>query len=143
MPAKSTRKRARKAAPPRTEPAPVPITGPERYTVARFLSDCCDETYHFLIEQWAEGNQLEARRVPVDGLPPVVMLTAYAWEYGVELVDDYAALLERYDEHIEEFSHPDKFFSSCISIMAERGECPDPETFESLRIPQIYEELLP
>lgn len=141
--ARTTRKRAAVAPPPSTNPAPVRETGRARYTVARFLSDCCEQTRNFLVEQWAEGNQLEAKRVPVDGLPPVVMLTAYAWEYEVELVDDYGALLERYDEHITEFAHPDKFFSSCISLLAERGECPDDEGFEMLNIPAIYEELLP
>lgn len=136
--------RNRPKRPPQTEPAgPPPTIGPARFTVARFLSDCCEETRTFLIEQWSEGNQLVARRVPVDGLPPVVILSAYAREYGVELVDDYDALLERYQENIADCCHPDKFMASCICILKERYQVPEDEAYEVINIPKIYEELLP
>jgi hypothetical protein len=124
-------------------PAALPLRGSERYCVDRFLGDCSDETYKFLKAQWMEGNQLFASRIPVDGLPPVVMLAAYARLYSVELVDDYDLLIERYQCHIKECYHPDKFFSSCISILADRGQYPELESFEILNIPNIYEELLP
>ena len=125
------------------EPAPVVAGGRARYTPARYLSDCSAETEAYLRENWAEGNQLNSDEVPTDGLPCVVMLACYAREYGVELVDDYVRLLDRYWEEIKEFAHPDKFFSSSIVIMDETGATPEEASFESICIPAIYEALLP
>lgn len=119
------------------------VTGPLRYNATRFLSDCCDSTWAFLKGEWAEGNQLGSRKVPVDALPAVVILSSYARQYGVELVDDFDALLERYNDNMRECSHPDKFFASCVVILSERGQVPDDASFESIRIPEIYEELFP
>lgn len=128
--------------PPAREPAPVPVVGPGRYTATRFLSDCSDETYWFLVNSWKEGDQLDSHGVPVDGLPAVVILAAYARQYGVDLVDDYVALLDRYWETLKETNHPDKFFASCIVILDETGQAPDEASFETIRVPDIYEELL-
>ena len=139
--AKTTRSRTRRVEP--SAPTPVPVTGPERYTATRFLSDCCDETYWYLVGQWSEGNQLTTNRVPVDGVPAVLILAAYAREYGVELVDDYEALIQRFQDHVSECNHPDKYLASCICILYERDQVPDDESFEQVGIPTIYEELLP
>lgn len=133
---------AQKAKTPVAQFPPRP-TGKARFTVERFLSDCCEKTRKYLVGQWKQGNQLVARKVPFDGLPPVVILAAYAKLYGVELVDDYDALLDRYRENIEECCHPDKFFSSCILLLADRGQIPSDEAFESINVPNLYEELLP
>lgn len=129
--------------PPAREPAQPATVGPARYTVARFLSNCSPESAAYLHENWAEGNQLSSDEVPTDALPCVVMFAAYARQYGVELVDDYSRLLDRYWEEISEFFHPDKFFSSCIVILDETGNAPTEEAFESINIPKLYEELLP
>lgn len=123
--------------------APHSPTGRDRFTVDRFLSDCGSETREFLLKQWSKGNVIRAAKVPVDGLPPVVILSAYAKEYGVSLVDDYEALLERYRDHVKEVCHPDKFLCSCILILAERFQVPSDEAFEAVNVPSIYEELLP
>jgi hypothetical protein len=134
----------RKRQPPAPEPQPnTPATGPERYTGARFLSNCAPDSEEWLREQWTEGNQLRSEQIPVDALPPVLILACYAREYGVELTDDYDLLLSRYDDNIASVFHPDKFFASSISLLAGRGQVPSDEAFESIHIPTIYEELLP
>lgn len=130
----------RPAAP--TVERPAPVLGPARYTVPRFLSNCTDETYWYLVNNWKEGNQLDSYDIPVDGLPAVVILACYARQYGVDLVDDYVALLDRYWETIKETAHPDKFFASCITILDETGQAPDDISFETIKVEQIYEELL-
>ncbi len=119
----------------------LPATGPGRYHAARFLADCTPETDTMLRAAWANGDQLMSRRVPVDGLPAVVILAAYAHDHGAELVDDYDALLERYRENIKECSHNDKFFASCILHLSERYQSPSDEAYESINVPGIYEEL--
>jgi hypothetical protein len=129
-------------APVKAYPVRVPLTGRARYTVERFLSDCSPATAKLLRAAWANGDQLAARRVPADGLPCVLILASYARVYGVELVDDFDALLERYKELESEFYHPDKFFGSCICLLAAHGQWPDEVSFESIGIPHIYEELL-
>lgn len=117
--------------------------GRARYTVDRFFEDCCEETINTLRKAWEEGDQLASTRVPIDGLPCVLLLATYARLYGVSLVDDYDALIERYQENVGDFSHNDKFFSGCICILYARGQYPGEEAFESINIPAIYEELLP
>lgn len=118
-------------------------TGPDRYTVDRFLSDCTERSREYVIINCKEFNQFVADEVPADALPPVVMLACYARQHGVDLVDDYSYLLDRYWDEIETFAHPDKFFSSCILILDETGRAPDPESFETIRIPDIYDNLYP
>lgn len=135
--------RWREVRPPAREPARIAPTGPARYTVERFLSDCCESTERYLRENWAEGNQLLVDEIPTDALPPVVMLACYARQYGVDLVDDYTVLLDRYWEEAADFYHPDKFFSSSILVMDETGAVPEEVSFETINIPAIYEELLP
>lgn len=121
----------------------LPITGPGRYHSARFLADCDPATEAMLRKTWAAGDQLVVRMVPVDALPAVVILAAYAKEYGVALVDDHDALLLRYWEHLKECSHNDKFLASCICILAGNGQAPSDEAFASVNVPGIYEELFP
>lgn len=117
--------------------------GPDRFTVERFMSNCTDATKKFLIHNWKEGNQLVARKVPVDGLPVVLIIAAYARDYDVELVDDYEALIQRYLDHVDQCWHPDKFMASCITILYERGLSPSDEAFEAVKIPELYEEFFP
>lgn len=117
--------------------------GPDRYTVDRFLSDCSEPSKEYVIQNCKEFNQFIAEEVPTDALPPVVMLASYARQNGVDLVDDYVHLLDRYWDEIEEFAHPDKFFSSSIVILDETGQEPDPASFETIRIPDIYDQLYP
>lgn len=138
-----TRKRAQSTAPVAESAPPVPVLGPARYTVARFLSNCTDQGYYYLVNNWREGNQLQSDEIPSDCLPPVVILACYARQYGVDLVDDYVHLLDRYWEELREFEHPDKYFSSCIVILDETGGAPSDEAFEGINIPNIYEELFP
>lgn len=125
------------------ESAPEPITGRGRFTPTRFLSDCCDDTYWYLINEWKQGNQLRMDVLPVDASPAVLILARYAKDYGAELVDDYEALLDMYWNNVNEVRHPDKFFASCIVNLDDRGMSPDEESYESINIPTIYEELLP
>jgi len=117
--------------------------GPDRFTVFRFMSDCLPETRQFLMDEWALGNQLEAAKVPYDGLPAVLILAAYAASHGADLVDDYDRLIERFRDQVWEVAHPDKFFASCCAILYDRGMYPDEISFQSINIPAIYEELLP
>ena len=134
----------RKRAAPTPEPQPMaPAIGPKRYTGARFLSNCEPDTEEWLREQWGEGNQLRSEQIPADALPPVLILACYAREYGVALVDDYDLLLSRYDANVATVFHPDKFFASCISLLAGRGQVPSDEAFESIKVPTIYEEFFP
>lgn len=118
--------------------------GPARFTVERFLSNCTDATRAFLTENWAEGNQLLVDEIPIDGLPPVVILACYARQYGVDLVDDYDRLLGQYWWNIAEVFHPDKFFASSIVLMEDNhGSSPSDESFDAINISNIYEELFP
>lgn len=133
----------RKRAAPKTNIArqELPMVGPGRYHATRFLADCSPRTEQFLRDAFKEGDQLVARRAPIDGLPAVVILAAYLHDHGAELVDDYAALLERYWGNRSQCSHNDKFFASCICILAERYQSPSEEAYASINIPGIYEEL--
>lgn len=134
----------RKRVAPTPEPSPVPpSTGPGRFTVERFLCNCTDATKELLLANWREGNQLVAKRVPIDALPAVLILASYAYDYGIELVDDYDALIERFLMYRSDCAHPDKFMASCITILYERGLSPDDESFEAINIPNLYEELFP
>lgn len=119
----------------------LPITGPARYHATRFLADCSPKTERFLRDAFKEGDQLVARRVPIDGLPAVVILSAYLKDYDAALVDDHDALLDRYWENKEQCSHNDKFFASCIYILAQRYQSPSDEAYASINVPGIYEEL--
>lgn len=119
----------------------LPITGPERYHAARFLADCSTKTAEFLRKAFKAGDQLVARRVPIDGLPAVVILAAYLKDYGGDLTDDHDALLDRYWENRDGCSHNDKFFASCIYILAQRCQSPSDEAYASINVPGIYEEL--
>lgn len=129
--------------PPTRESAPVPTLGPGRYNATRFLSNCSDETYWYLVNNWKEGNQLVTEDIPIDGLPAVLILACYARQYGVDLVSDYNALMDAYWWNVAEVQHPDKFFASCIIHLDEYGAAPDPVSFDTIKIERIYEELLP
>lgn len=117
--------------------------GRARFTVERFLSNCSPATKEYLLENWAESNQLLVEEIPPDGLPPVVILAAFTRLYDVELVDNYDELLNKYWWESPDIFHPDKFFASSVCIMDENGTSPDLESFEAINIPTIYEELFP
>lgn len=123
--------------------APAPPTGPKRFTAARFLSNCSDRSQEYLTTNWRNYEQLNSDEVPTDALPAVVIIACYARTYGVDLVDDYTRLLDRYWEEIDECFHPDKFFASCIVILDETEQVPDDLSYETIGIPAIYEELFP
>lgn len=115
--------------------------GRGRLTPERFLSDCSPETRSFLTKAWKRGDQLVASRVPVDGLACVVIMAAFLRTYSVNLVDDFDALIDRFEMYVKDIAHPDKFFASCIGILNRRFQQPDEEAFDSINIPAIYEEL--
>lgn len=119
----------------------LPDTGPGRYHHARFMADCAPATEAMLRKAFANGDQLVAKRVPIDGLPVVVILAAYLRDYGAELVDDYDVLLDRYWEHKPDCAHNDKFFASCIYLLHQRGQVPEDAAYTSINVPGIYEEL--
>lgn len=119
----------------------LPVTGPERYHAARFMADCSPATDAMLRKAFLNGDQLVARRVPIDGLPVVVILASYLRDYGAELVDDYDALLDRYWENKPDCNHNDKFFASCIWILWQRVQTPEDQAYTNINVPGIYEEL--
>lgn len=120
----------------------VPM-GRARYGVTRFLSNCSDDSYWYLVNNWKEYNQLVVEEIPDDAIPAVVILACYARQYEVEIVDNYSGLLDLYWDNVGRLRHPDKFFASCILILDEYGRVPGEEAFESINIPNIYEELFP
>lgn len=119
----------------------LPAFGKDRYHHVRFMADCTPATDAMLRKAFKAGNQLVARRVPIDGLPVVVIMAAYLKEYGSDLVDDYDALLDRYWEYKPDCAHNDKFFASCIWILWQRGQTPEDAAYDSINVPGIYEEL--
>jgi hypothetical protein len=114
------------------------------YTVERFLSSCQPKLAKSLKALWAEGGQLAAAKVPESAIVPVIIIAAYGKKQDIELVDDYDALLEAFRELTKGgacFQHPDTFFASSICIMAARGQDVSLGGFESIGVPDIYEEL--
>jgi hypothetical protein len=113
------------------------------YTVDRLLSSCSAKLAKQLKALWAEGGRLSADKVPRDALVPVVILAAWGQKQGIEVVDDYDALLEKMRAAFAEggVHHPDSFFASSICIMAQRGQELSLGGFTSIGIPEIYEEL--
>lgn len=124
-------------------PAPQPATGPDRYTVERFLCNCCERSKEYIIQNCKEYEQFIADEVPTDALPVLVILASYARQHGVDLVDDYVHLLDRYWDELEHHYHPDKFFASCIVILDETDQVPSPESFETINVPNLYDQLYP
>jgi hypothetical protein len=114
------------------------------YSVKRFLGNCTTATAKGLRKAWADGDQLAAAGVPVDGLPAVVILAAWGRRTNIDLVDDYEELLTRTRDAFNKCSlrHPDLFLASCICILASRGEAPTVGSFEQISIPAIFQELL-
>lgn len=129
--------------PPTTNLLGLQPVGPARFTVERFLGNCSESSKQFLLENWAEGNILGIDEIPVDALPCVVIMACYARQYGVDIVDNYTELLDKYWWELPDCFHADKFFASCICILDERGEAPSDESFESINIPNLYEEFFP
>lgn len=126
------------------EPRPV---GREKYTVARFFSECEARTRDTLMKALRSGYKLAARKVPRDGLPCVVILAAYARACEVDLVDDYDVLVSRLDDALAyegQVKHPDLFFASSIRILATapgRPSLPSIEAFHGIWVHEIYDEL--
>ncbi len=119
----------------------------DKYTVARFFSECEAGTRDVLIKALRSGFKLAARKVPRDGLPCIVILAAYARACEVDLVDDYDVLIDRLENALMSegaVKHPDLFFASSCRILHTapgRPSLPAIEGFHSIWIHEIYEEL--
>lgn len=115
--------------------------GPGRFTPERFFGDCTPESEALLRKAWKKGQQLIAARVPVDALPCVLIMAGFLRQYSVDLVDDMDALCQRWEDRIGDCQHADKYLASCVNLLHKRGMIPDAASFESVGIPQLYEEL--
>lgn len=114
------------------------------YTVTRFFSNCSDKTRKLLNKAFKDGDQLAAAAIPKDALPAILILAAYALRIDIELVDDYAELLERTREALKigGVHHPDLFLASSICILAERGDVPTIGAFTQVGVDGILTDLL-
>lgn len=131
----------------REQAAEVVSTQRERFTVERFLHGIGDPMLkESLVMSLASGYQLEAKRVPYQVVPCVLMLACYARNYeDVELVDDYEDLVRAHREAISEVglcAHPDLYLASCIAILHGRDQVPSYEGFVDIKLDRIYRELI-
>jgi hypothetical protein len=140
-------RRMRRQRQPRGEKKEVqraPNTGPDRFTVERFMGGVGDAVANDLtLLALRSGYQISARSLHVQVLPAVLILACYSRYYeDVELVDDYDRLLDEVKQNIADFAHPDKYLASCIHILAQREQYPSLEAFEAVGVPNIYNELI-
>jgi hypothetical protein len=128
----------RSAQPPREE------VGPVRYTQDRLFWEVDKETLKALKDVWKEGEQLATDAIPDNAIACVTLLAAYGKKQGVELVDDYDALLQRCRDGMgaSTLHHPDLFFVSCICLLALREDEPTLGGFEQIGITEHYEDLI-
>lgn len=142
---KQKRKRMRKAGTPREggEVQKHPGTGPERFTIERFLHGIGDAVAKDLTRlALSSGYQLEVRKMHPQTLPAILILACYSRYYvDVELVDDYDRLIDEYQTAIAECAHPDKFMASCICILHPREQFPSYEAFEAIGMPNLFPQL--
>jgi hypothetical protein len=111
----------------------------------RFLGGLQDAVAAAVLRQaLGSGYQLRAALVPARAAPAVVILAAYARQFlGVELVDSYERLLDvQREAFLEGCQHADKYFVSCICILAQRGEAPSEQSYIDLHIPEVFSELV-
>jgi len=113
------------------------------YTIDRFFSSCSKGTTKLLKQAWKDGDQLAAGKVPVDGIPVVLIMAGWGLKQDVELVDDFDKLIERFHENAGKgMQHPDLFLAGSICIMRERGQDVTVGGYEAVGIPDIYDILL-
>ena len=123
--------------------APAEPPPGKRWGLERWQALCSDPVgLRMLLLPLRAGYQLEAARVPVAVLGHVALLACYARNYeGVELVDDYDALLDRIDEgHLPE--HVDRWLLSCLLILHRRNHFPLRDVFEDLGYDDVYTQLV-
>jgi len=112
------------------------------YTADRFLDGMSKKLAQGLRKAWAAGGQLVSEKVPKEALPAVLILAAWGERIEVQIVDDYEVLLERTRQAFKDngLHHPDLFFASAICIMAERGQELTVGSFETINIPNLFNE---
>lgn len=122
----------------------APGTGPERFTVERFLHGIGDAVAKDLARlSLYSGYQLSVKMMHVQTLPAMLILACYSRYYAdVELVDDYDRLIEEYQAAVAEVAHPDKFMASCICILHPREQFPSYEAFEAIGMPNLFPQLV-
>lgn len=139
---KKRRQRAPKEA--KGEVQKAPGTGPDRFTVERFLHGTGDVVAkQMLIAALGSGYQIETKMIHPQTLPAILILACYSRYYeDVELVDDYDRLVENYAQSVAEVAHSDKYLASCIRLLHARDEYPSLQAFEDVRVPDLYRELV-
>lgn len=122
----------------------TPGTGPDRFTVERFLHGIGDAVAkHLTLVSLSSGYQLMTKNLHPQTLPAILILACYSRYYvDVELVDDYDRLVEEYQATITECAHPDKFMASCIVILHPREQFPSYEAFEAIGLPALFPQLV-
>lgn len=122
----------------------VPGTGPDRFTVERFLHGTGDVVAKdMLVQALRSGYQLQTKMVHPQTLPAVLILACYSRYYeDVELVDDYDRLVDDYTQAVADVAHSDKYLASCIRLLHARDEFPSLQAFEDVRIPELYRQLV-
>lgn len=141
------RQKKRKPRAPRESKGEVqkaPGTGPERFTVTRFLHGIGDAVAQHLFQlALSSGYQLNVKMMHVQTLPAMLILACYSRYYvDVELVDDYDRLIEDYQASMADCAHPDKFMASCICILHPREQFPSYEAFEAIGMPALFPQLV-
>lgn len=143
-------KSKRKARAAKEEPAQFATLaerGPARFTVERFFGGVGDA---IMVDQAVRvlrsGYQFSTAALDYQLIPAFVILATWALHYeGVELVDDYPALLKAQREAFAEgcvCAHPDLYMASCICLLAERADVPSRETFGTIGVPQLFQQLV-
>lgn len=119
-------------------------TGPERFTVERFLHGIGDAVAkHLTLVSLSSGYQLSVKKMHPQTLPAMLILACYSRYYvDVELVDDYDRLIDDYLQNVPECAHPDKFMASCICILHPREQYPSYEAFEAIGMPALFPQLV-
>lgn len=119
-------------------------TGPDRFTVERFLHGIGDVVAKSLLQlALGSGYQLTVRTIHPQTLPAVLILACYSRYYeDVELVDDYDRLVEDFSQAIEEVAHCDKYLASCIRLLHASDTYPTLQAFEDIRVPELYRQLV-
>lgn len=122
----------------------TPGTGPDRFTVERFIHGVGDVVAkHLTLISLSSGYQLMTKNLHPQTLPAILILACYSRYYvDVELVDDYDRLVEEYQTAMAECAHPDKFMASCICILHLRDQYPSYEAFEAIGLPSLFSQLV-
>lgn len=124
--------------------APQEDVGPVRYTQERLFWGIEEGMVKQLKALWKDAEQLEVSGLPDECLCVVIMMAAWARRGGIDLVDDYDALIQRARDAFEagELHHPDLFFVSCVCILHRRDDVPSIGAFTQINIPEHYENLI-